>query len=579
MKQPYAFHFGVGTCRGEMREVPGGSAASTFHLKPAPKRRSGFTLIELLGVMAIIGILAAVTLPSMISKIESARTENEDANLQEIARALTEGIKRQGQFPDPAGSWTSIAQNYTSLGANALANALPNNYAPNNNPRRIIFSDALTDYLGGTYTQPATGRPAPAVGASLIIYILSSSKNGVPLSTGVIPPAVIANWTKAFDADLGYIPAPTSVFGVGNERRGEFFHVKAIDVRSLFCAVTLTDFPVPTGGQTTSSGSGFTPNTPYQGQAAGCSFNFTAPATVGAVVVGFETDPLTPATQATAVAVGSKTMIPRTGATTTGLMGVIPPADRNIASLNARNTLAANLLNGPYAVAAGAPDVPAALAAITGANINTLVNSTVPVPTGLTTLQNTYNSAKVASDAAQAASDAEKIRDPANATDPDNATLDSTAEAASQATASALTALQTAQAASSAQTTANANALQDASASAIRAADTEFKSGGTPQSIASAAANAAANAAAAQVVTTPATFSMTIDLPPYWSIGTLDRQRMPDDGNSQTFYVLKGTTLALYAAGAAFPADPILRVQINADSKFEYFNGSWTRVD
>ena len=527
--------------------------------------------------MAIIGILAAVTLPSMISKIESARTENEDANLQEIARALTEGIKRQGQFPDPAGSWTSIAQNYTSLGANALANALPNNNAPDNNPRRILFSDDLTTYLGGTYTQPATGRPVPAVGASLIIYILSSSKNGVPLSTGVIPPADIANWTKTFNPTNGYIPAPTSVFGVGNERRGEFFHVKAIDVRSLFCAVTLTDFPVPTGGQTTSSGSGFTPGTPYQGQAAGCSFNFTAPATVGAVVVGFETDP---STAATGVAVGSKTMIPRTGATTTGLMGFIPPADRNIASLNARNTLAANLLNGPYAAAAGAPDVPTALAAITGANINTLVNSAVPVPTGLTTLQDTYNSAKVASDAAQAASDAEKIRDPANETDPDNATLDSTAAATSQATASALTALQTAQAASSAQSTANANASANAFSSAVDAAKRAAAiPGATPQYVASEAANAAANAAAAQVVTTPATFEFYISEPPWWLIGTLAGQQMPTVGNSQTFYVLKGTTLALYAAGAALPAASILTVQINADSKFEYFNSSWTRVD
>ena len=582
MRRFWISDFGLGIGRGEMREVPGGSAASTFHLKPAPKRGSAFTLIELLGVMAIIGILAAVTLPSMISKIESARTENEDANLQEIARALTEGIKRQGQFPDPAGSWTSIAQNYTSLGANALANALPNNDAPNNNPRRIIFSDALTDYLGGTYTQPATGRPAPAVGASLIIYILSSSKNGVPLSTGVIPPAVIANWTKAFDADLGYIPAPTSVFGVGNERRGEFFHVKAIDVRSLFCAVTLTDFPVPTGGQTISSGSGFTPNTPYQGQAAGCSFNFIAPAPAGAVVVGFETDPLTPATQATAVAVGSKTMIPRTGAITTGLMGVIPPADRNIASLNARNTLAANLLKGPYAVAYGASDAPTALDAILDADIDKDVNSTVPAPAGLTTLQNTYNSAKVASDAAQAAAEAEKIRDPANETAPDNSTLESTAAVTLQATASAKDALETAETYSSAQITANANALAAASTSAESAAKAESANvnpAPTAQSVACAAANAAANAAAAQVFTSPADFAINITQPPSWLIGALVQKQMPNAGNSQTFYVIKGTTLTLYADDLVQIPAPILTVQINADSKFEYFNRSWTRVD
>jgi prepilin-type N-terminal cleavage/methylation domain-containing protein len=539
-----------------------------------------FTLVELMGVMAIIGILAAVTLPSMISKIESARTENEDANLQEIARALVEGIKRQGQFPDPAGSWTSIAQNYTSLGANALANALPNNDAPDNNPRRIIFSDALTDYLGGTFTQPAMGRPAPGVGVGLIIYILSSSKDGVPLSTGVIPPADIANWTKTFIATNGYTPAPTSVFGAGNERRGEFLHVKAQDVRSLFCAVTLTDFPIPIEGQTTSSGSGFTPNTPYQGQAAGCSFNFTAPSPNGAVVVGFETAPPTTTTD---VAVGSKSMIPRIGTNTTGLAGVIPPPDRNIASLNARNTLAAKLLTAPpapYAAAAGATNAAAAAAAIAAENIDTYVSQTVPLPSGLTTLKNTYNSAKSASDRAQAAADAEKIRDPANATDPDNATLDSTADVASQATASAEAAYNTALAASSAQSTANANALQTANASAVNAARIEsVNSGATPQSVASAAANAAANAAAAQVVTTPATFSMTIAQPPWWTIAGLTGQQMPTVGNNQTFYVLKGTTLALYIAGAALPAAPILTVQINADSKFEYFNGSWTRVD
>ena len=263
-------------------------------------------------------------------------------------------------------------------------------------------------------------------------------------------------------------------------------------------------------------------------------------------------------------------MIPRTGATTTGLAGVIPPPDRNIASLNARNTLAANLLNGPYAAAAGAPDAAAAAAAIAAENINTLVNSTVPAPTGLTTLQSTYNSAKVASDAAIAAAQA----------DPENTEKASQAAAASQATASALAALETAQAAAIDQATANANALQTANASAVNAATAESVStGATPQSVASAAANAAANAAAAQVVTSPADFSMTIDQPPWWLIGTLAGQQMPSVGNNQIFYVIKGTALTLYATGAALPAAPNLTVQINADSKFEYFNGSWTRVD
>ena len=101
MRRFWIADWGLGIGRGEMREVPGGSAASTFHLKPAPKRRSAFTLIELMGVMAIIGILAAVTLPSMISRIEDANSVGEDAKLEEIARALVAGIKATGMIPNP----------------------------------------------------------------------------------------------------------------------------------------------------------------------------------------------------------------------------------------------------------------------------------------------------------------------------------------------------------------------------------------------------------------------------------------------------------------------------------------------
>jgi prepilin-type N-terminal cleavage/methylation domain-containing protein len=375
-------------------------------------RNIGFTLIELMGVMAIIGILAAVTLPSLIGKIESARIQSEDANLEEIARALVEGIKKQGQFPDPAlangttGSWTDIAQNFTSLGANALANVLPNNSAPDNNPRRIIFSDDLTTYLGGIFPQSAAGRSAPPVTASLIIYILSSSKNGVPLSTGVIPPADIANWNKAFDANLGYIPAPTSVFGAGNVSKGEFLHVKAVNIRPLLCRVDLHEYPYPLGATTQSAypGAGFIAGTSYKSAVGAFLFSFLAPAT------DFN-DPATGnGTPVSSIAVsGTKSQITRSGVTSTTMTGTIGGGDE-----------------------------------------------------------------------------------------------------ISQ-------------------------------------------------------------------------FDITvINPPPQWDISpptTVSAQSMPTVGNTQTLYVIKGTSLSLYASGAAAPGALILTVQINADSSFQYCNGAWTRVD
>ena len=250
MRRFWISDFGFGIGRGEMREVPGGSAASTFHLLPStstrPSRRA-FTLIELLGVLAIIGILSAVVLPPLISKIEDANSVGEDAKLEEIARALVAGIKASGTIPDPtianftAGSWTAIALNYTTLGQTALASVLPAN-----NARQIILSPNLVAYVaanGNSYATDTDGWPDPIL-SDLKIYILASSKNGLPLQAN-IPVADIANWTKVFNADTGTVAVPESVFGAANTTKGEFLHVKVVDLRSLFCRVDLEDLRSP----------------------------------------------------------------------------------------------------------------------------------------------------------------------------------------------------------------------------------------------------------------------------------------------------------------------------------------------
>jgi hypothetical protein len=79
-----------------------------------------------------------------------------------------------------------------------------------------------------------------------------------------------------------------------------------------------------------------------------------------------------------------------------------------------------------------------------------------------------------------------------------------------------------------------------------------------------------------------AQFQLNLPDPPWWDIAPpilLGGQQMPANANNQAFYVIKGTTLTLYAAAAALPAAPILTLQINADSAFQYCNGAWTRVD
>lgn len=230
---------------------------------PARSRAGrGFSLIEILGVLAIMGILASFLAPSVIRQIRQAQTTKEDATLEEVARALIEGIQATGTFPNPAvsanaanGGWVTIAKNYTSLNPTALQYVLPGD-----NPRKILFNTALEDYLKKTENDPTpeNGYETPETGwidedfpSDAVIYILSSSRPDLVL--GAITDTDVAEWNKVAD-ESGFVTIPNSVFGAANNMRGEFFHVKRIAVRDMFCRITLVDYAAPPQGKIVDEG-------------------------------------------------------------------------------------------------------------------------------------------------------------------------------------------------------------------------------------------------------------------------------------------------------------------------------------
>jgi prepilin-type N-terminal cleavage/methylation domain-containing protein len=70
--------------------------------KPHPRAEQGFTLIELLVVILIIGILAAIAIPSLLNQ----RGKATDANAKELARTGAQAAETYAT--DHAGGYTGV---------------------------------------------------------------------------------------------------------------------------------------------------------------------------------------------------------------------------------------------------------------------------------------------------------------------------------------------------------------------------------------------------------------------------------------------------------------------------------------
>jgi type IV fimbrial biogenesis protein FimT len=85
----------------------------------------GFSLIELVVVIAIVGILASIAVPSFNSSIASMRAKNAASSLYDgLVRARSEAVKRNASVMlAPAGDWAKGWQIYLSSNtSNVLEN-------------------------------------------------------------------------------------------------------------------------------------------------------------------------------------------------------------------------------------------------------------------------------------------------------------------------------------------------------------------------------------------------------------------------------------------------------------------------
>jgi type IV pilus assembly protein PilA len=171
------------------------------HLNRKNKQDEGFTLIELLVVIIIIGILAAIALPSLLAQVNKGKQAEGKQNIGTINRTQQAYFLENDSFTSEVTTLgvgiktQTVNYKYTII----TGSDLPNGGFGAANNRAEALGATLKSYLGQNFTQQTTGVDNPGSEVLTLAFVCETIPVGPTGATAVTGAPVAATGATGCD--------------------------------------------------------------------------------------------------------------------------------------------------------------------------------------------------------------------------------------------------------------------------------------------------------------------------------------------------------------------------------------------
>jgi prepilin-type N-terminal cleavage/methylation domain-containing protein len=194
-----------------------------FRLKRLSRdQKRGFTLIELLTVIAIIGILAAILIPTVTSVKTAANKAKTKATFAQWAASMAMFKQEYGYFPNVVGGSNKLdpAAFFAALTGKSYDGGTPSNYY-GNTKKLSFYAPSDSEVTSMAKGDAANGLLKDAFGNTDVVVFIDTNNDGVVSSAD--SPALSLQSVNAIDGST-WTPTSSNIDTASGVRAGVIFY-------------------------------------------------------------------------------------------------------------------------------------------------------------------------------------------------------------------------------------------------------------------------------------------------------------------------------------------------------------------